>query len=455
LACLWTSRAAHLKDQVMQFPPTPQPPDASRPDRRGAFFLLFFALMVIGSGNTMLIGAVLPPMTRALEMPDWMAGAVFAFSALLWSLCSPYWGRLSNRKGRRPIAALGLAGYGVSMTLLWLTGYLALAGVLTGAFGIFLCFAIGRAVFGFVGSAANPAAQAYVADRTSRAERQSEIAFLSSGFSVGSVIGPAFAAALIGWGGAAFGEATGLLAPLAITAILAFIMSALVWYRLPEDRAPVSDAIRVETDIASKGLWRSGRVLPFLIFALGMSIVSGVLTQVFVFTVMDRMDATGTEAAQFTGPAFTVGALAVLLAQLALIPRLKLPNRTLMWVGCLPLLLGAVILVFAHDYGSLIFAQFCIGLGGGLSRPGFSSGASLAVSPQLQGNVAGLVISANGLGFVITPLLGLFIYEYVSPVLPYIFCAVLLAIMALYARYGIKEGLGEPREDDLDGNIHH
>ncbi len=439
----------------MRFPPTPQPPDQSRPDRRNAFFILFFALMVIGSGNTMLIGAVLPPMTRALQMPDWMAGAVFAFSALLWSLCSPFWGRLSNRKGRRPIAALGLAGYGVSMTLLWMTGLLALSGILTGAFAIFLCFAAGRAVFGFVGSAANPAAQAYVADRTSRAERQSEIAFLSSGFSVGSVIGPAFAAALIGWGGSIFGEAAGLLAPLAITAVLAFIMAALVWYRLPEERAPVSDAIRVETDIASKGLWRSGKVLPFLIFALGMSIVSGVLTQVFVFTVMDRMNVTGTQAAQFTGPAFTVGALAVLLAQLALIPRLKLQNRTLMWVGCIPLLLGAVILVFAHDYGSLIFAQFCIGLGGGLSRPGFSSGASLAVSPQLQGNVAGLVISANGLGFVVTPILGLFIYEYVSPVLPYVFCAVLLGVMALYARYGIREGLGEPREDDLDGNIPH
>ncbi len=428
------------------FPPTPQPPDTSRPDRRNAFFILFFALMVIGSGNTMLIGAVLPPMTRELNMPDWMAGAIFALSALLWSLCSPFWGKLSNRRGRRPIAALGLAGYGVSMTLLWLTGYLALSGILTGAFAIFMMFALGRAVFGFVGSAANPAAQAYVADRTSRAERQSEIAFLSSGFSVGSVIGPAFAAALIGW--------VGLLAPLAITAFLAFLMAALIWFRLPEERAPVSDANRVETDIASRGLWRSGGVFPFLVFALGMSIVSGVLTQVFVFTVMDRLNVSGKEAAQFTGPAFTVGALAVLLAQLALIPRLKLKNRTLMWVGCIPLFFGALIMVFAHDYGSLILAQFCIGLGGGLSRPGFSSGASLAVSPQLQGNVAGLVISANGLGFVVTPLLGLFVYEYVSPIMPYIFCTVLLAVMGVYARYAVKDGIGEPREDDLSGDLH-
>ena len=53
------------------------PPDMSRPDRRGAFFLLFFSLMAIGAGNTMLIAAVLPPLTREIGLPDWMAGAVF------------------------------------------------------------------------------------------------------------------------------------------------------------------------------------------------------------------------------------------------------------------------------------------------------------------------------------------------------------------------------------------
>ena len=73
-------------------------------------------------------------------------------------------------------------------------------------------------------------------------------------------------------------------------------------------------------------------------FAVCLSLTTGVLTQVFVFSVMDKLGVSGKEAAQFTGPAFTVGALAVLLAQLVLIPRLKLKNKTLMWGGCLPLL---------------------------------------------------------------------------------------------------------------------
>ena len=52
-----------------------------------------------------------------------------------------------------------------------------------------------------------------------------------------------------------------------------------------------------------------------------------------------------------------------------------------------------------------------------------------AVPPQLQGNVAGLVISANGMGYIVTPLFGLFVYEYVNPHLPFVLCALMLLAM--------------------------
>ena len=415
-------------------------PDQPRPDRRSAFILLFFALMAIGAGNTMLLAAVLPQLTREMAMPDWMAGAVFSLSALLWSLTSPFWGKASNTWGRRRIAAIGLGGYALSMFLIWLTGTLALAGVMTSMVTVFICLALARSLFGLLGSAANPAAQAYVADRTSKAERQGEIAFLSSGFSVGTVIGPAFAAALA--------AAAGILSPALFTAALAALMAALIWFRLPETRAPVADAVRIEAEAAGKDLWRTEKVLPFLIYAVCLSLVTGVLTQVFVFAVMDKLNVSGREAAGYTGPAFTVGAVAVLLAQLVLIPRLHLRNKTLMWVGCLPLLLGAVLMIFANNYAALIFSQFLIGLGQGLARPGFSSGASLAVPPQLQGNVAGLVISANGMGYIVTPFFGLFVYEYVNPDLPFLLCALMLLAMFLYSRYGMEDGLGELREGE-------
>lgn len=412
-----------------------------QPNRRGAFFLLFFSLMAIGAGNTMLIAAVIPPLTRTLGLPDWMAGAIFSLSALCWSLSSPFWGKQSNRFGRRRIASFGLAGYSVSMFLLLLSAWAAISEWITAPLAIFACLALSRSVFGLIGSGSSPAAQAYVADRTVPTERQSEIAFVTSGFSFGTVVGPAFAAVLV----ANFG----LLSPMMITCIMAGLMSILLWNFLPENREPEQDATKVGTIPGAIGLWRSRDVLPFLAYAVTLSLVTGILTQVFVFAVMDKLNVTGIDAAKYTGPAFMVGAMAVMTAQLVLIPRLKLKNRTLMITGCFPLLIGALILIPAQDFPTLILAQFFLGIGQGLTRPGFSSGASLAVSPQLQGNVAGLVISANGMGYIITPLFGLFLYEYVDPALPFWICVGLLVSMALFAWKAIAPGVGEAGEEDV------
>ncbi|MEO1553003.1 MAG: MFS transporter [Pseudomonadota bacterium] len=419
---------------------SPTPDITPQPDRRSAFFLLFFSLMAIGAGNTMLIAAVIPPLTRTLELPDWMAGAIFSLSALCWSLSSPFWGKRSNQYGRRRIASFGLAGYSVSMFLLLLSSWAAITEWVTAPFAIFACLALSRSVFGLIGSGSSPSAQAYVADRTGPNERQRHIAFVTSGFSFGTVVGPAFAAVLV----ANFG----LLSPMLITCIMAGLMSILLWNFLPENRQPIQDATKIESIPGAIGLWRSRNVLPFLAYAVTLSLVTGILTQVFVFAVMDKLNVTGADAAKYTGPAFMVGAMAVMTAQLVLIPYLKLKNKTLMITGCFPLLIGALILIPAQDFATLIFAQFFLGIGQGLTRPGFSSGASLAVSPQLQGNVAGLVISANGMGYIITPLFGLFLYEFVDPSLPFWICVGLLIAMALFAWKAIAPGVGEADEMD-------
>lgn len=413
-----------------------------QPNRRGAFFILFFSLMAIGAGNTMLIAAVIPPLTRTLALPDWMAGAIFSLSALCWSLSSPFWGTRSNKYGRRRIASFGLAGYSLSMFLLLLSSWAAVSEFITAPFAIFACLALSRSVFGLIGSGSSPAAQAYVADRTEPSERQGEIAFVTSGFSFGTIVGPAFAAVLV----ANFG----ILSPMLITCILAGLMSIMLWNFLPENREPVHDATKVDAIPGAIGLWRSKNVLPFLTFAVSLSLVTGILTQVFVFAVIDKLQIPPDQparAAVYTGPAFMVGAMAVMTAQLVLIPLLKLKNKTLMITGCIPLLIGALILIPAQDFATLILAQFFLGIGQGLTRPGFSSGASLAVSPQLQGNVAGLVISANGMGYIVTPLFGLFLYEFVDPSLPFWICVGLLVAMAVFAWKAIEPGVGEADDD--------
>jgi MFS family permease len=185
----------------------------------------------------MLTSAVLPPLTRELGLPDWTAGAIFSLSAAIWVVTAPYWGAKSNAWGRRRVAAIGMLGFAASMFFFALVSLMALMGWITNWILVFILLLTARSLFGIFGSATNPAAQAYVADRTSRAERMDEISTLTSGFTLGQIAGPAAAAALIA-GGAMLSPTVGLLAPVIVITIAASVIAYLVFTKLPENRPP-------------------------------------------------------------------------------------------------------------------------------------------------------------------------------------------------------------------------
>ena len=414
--------------------------EISRPDRRGAFLLLFFCLLAVGAGNTMLTSAVLPPLTRELGLPDWTAGAIFSLSAAIWVVSAPYWGAKSNVWGRRQVAAIGMIGFAASMFFFALISALALIGWISNWILVFILLLTARSLFGVFGSATNPAAQAYVADRTSREERMDEISTLTSGFTLGQMAGPAAAAVLIS-GGAMLSPSVGLLAPVVVITVIASIVAWLVFTKLPEHRPPRSDAGIARS--GTKGLWKQTTIFPFLLYAVGLSLITGVLSQTFPYAIMDRMNAPGAASAQFTGPAMTMGAMATLISQLVLIPRLKLSARSLMVYGAIMLAMASLFMVWAQDFALFAFAQVLFGLGQGFARPGFSVGVSLAATQDQQGDVAGLITAANGMGFVVSPLFGLGMYQYVSSEAPFIFCAVLVVVMAIYAFFKASGGDGD------------
>jgi hypothetical protein len=70
-------------------------------------------------------------------------------------------------------------------------------------------------------------------------------------------------------------------------------------------------------------------------------------------------------------------------------------------------------------------------LGFGLFRPGFTSGASLAVTPAEQNTVAGMVTSVAGVAFVAAPALGVALYGWWLP-LPFLLTAALMLGLALW-----------------------
>ncbi|WP_325059478.1 MFS transporter [Vitreimonas sp.] len=403
-------------------------PEAARADPRAPigrnrqFRLLFICLLVIGAGNSMLL-AVAPPLVRELKLPDSSVGWIFSLSALLWVVMSPGWGRLSDRIGRKPVAALGLGAYAVSMASFGVVVMFGQAGFIAGAW-LFTWLMLARAIFGAFGSASSPAAQAYIADRTTRLERTEQLAGLTAAFALGQAFGPAICAALA----AKFG----LVFPIWLVAVLAAIASFMIWRFLPENTPPKSER--------PKGEWRESlalvtdrRLSAFLLYGFALSVVAGVTVQVFGLFTMDRLNAAGERGAELTAAGFMVNALALLATQMAILPRLKLGPRGLMAWGAGLLALGVGVQIIADTLAALLVAQAVQGLGAGLARPGFTGGASVAVKPEEQGSAAGLVVAANGAGFVFSPVIGGVVYETVDMNAPLIIMLVLLLAMMAFA----------------------
>ena len=77
--------------------------------------MLFSVSLIAASGN-MALQSVLPAIGREFRLSDTLVTGAFAISALMWTVASPFWARLSDSLGRKRVMMIGLAGFVVSMT---------------------------------------------------------------------------------------------------------------------------------------------------------------------------------------------------------------------------------------------------------------------------------------------------------------------------------------------------
>ena len=408
-------------------------------ERKRAFGILFFCLLCLGMGQSLFF-AVLPPIARDLGLTEVQVGAIFSLSALLWVLTSPFWGRSSDVWGRKPVMLLGLVGFGTSTIGFAVFIWLGMAGMISLA-TLFPMLIFVRAIFGGFGSGTMPASQAYVADRTTRAERASGVATIGAAFGMGTVIGPGVAAALVVFG---------LLAPFFVVGALAFLSAFAIWWLLPERTRP-----REREDKRHRLRLNNARVWPFLVVGVLMAMGQSIVVQVSAFYFQDTLKLTVAEAAQFVGIGMMAMAMSTLFAQLVLIQRLNLSVQTMLRGGTAIMLVAFALMIVGGTYPVLVLALVAAGLGFGLLRPGLTAAASLTVDPDEQGAVAGYIGSTAAMGHVLNPFIALPLYQ-IMPEAPFILAAGLTAAMGLFIVLHplvstVKASPGE--EDDHDGDV--
>jgi MFS family permease len=389
--------------------------------------LLFMVMLVTAAGNTAM-QSVMPSIGTALQVEDFWISLAYTWSALLWMLCAPMWARRSDQRGRKAMMAIGLIGFIASFSLCGLALWLGLNGVLGGV-ATLLLFAACRSLYGGFGSAAPPAVQAYVASRTSRAERTQALSLISSSFGLGTVIGPALAPFFILPG-------VGLVGPfIAFTVIAVMVLAALrIW--LPDDApayaarggitaAPFSansnssssdaeeeeDMSALPTDVPELK-WTDRRMRPWLVAGLLGGHAQAAVMGLIGFLILDRLGLRDNPAlgAAPIGRVLMIGAGATLLAQWGLIPILKLGPRASALSGITVAALGVGLISIAFDEHAIAIGMGLASLGFGLFRPGFTAGSSLAVSRAEQGQAAGIVASVNGAAYIVAPAIGVWLY---------------------------------------------
>lgn len=397
--------------------------------------LLFMVMLVSAAGNTAM-QSVMPSIGTRLGIADVWVSLAYSWSALLWVVMAPYWARRSDRRGRKAMMALGIAGFVTSFALCAVILRIGLSGWISGTLTMVL-FALARSFYGMFGSAAPPAVQAYVASRTGRADRTKALSLVASSFGLGTVVGPALAPLMILPG-------LGVVGPFAIFAALGLIVLVLVRTRLPNDdprfsgrgevmSAPFSASSNPrivdetpdgspdelpEAEPVHKGVdrvrWTDKRLRKWLVAGVVGGHSQAMLLGVIGFLLMDRLGLRGDPDAA-AGPIGLVlmgGAFATLLAQWGLIPMLGLgPRTTTIWGMALGAL-GIVPVAMGTNLHSIAVGFAVASLGFGMFRPGFTSGASLAVSRAEQGQAAGIITSINGAAYVAAPAIGVWLYSH-------------------------------------------
>ncbi len=391
--------------------------------------VLFAVMLVAAAGNTAM-QSILPAIGAKLDIPDVWVSLAFSWSALLWVMTAPYWARQSDKRGRKALMALGVIGFMLSMVLCGLALWAGLAGYLA-AGTTFVIFALFRSLYGGFGSAAPPAVQAYVASRTDPEERTQALSLVSSSFGLGTVIGPAIAPLFIL-------PFVGLSGPLLVFALIGLIVLIMLRWRLPDDvpRFAARGAIAAyptaagstasasedsdedgedrDAPAAAPLRWTDKRVRPWMLAGLYGGQAQAMMLGVIGFLILDRLELRPRpdEGAAMTGIVLMAGAFATLLSQWGLIPLLKLSARTAVLIGAALGAGGLIITGVAQDLHGIVIGFALASLGFGLFRPGFTAGASLSVPRRDQGSVAGMTASINGSAYIVSPAIGVLLYNW-------------------------------------------
>ncbi len=375
---------------------------------------LKFGLFTVGLGQSFVF-VLVPPLARDLGLSEIQTSSIFAISALAWATTSAFWGRTSDKYGRRNIAILGLVGYSISLIALITPLFLAQKNLLNVTL-LFPALVLGRLINGLVGSATRPASFAYIADITSKNNRTVKFARLESSFLLGTVAGP-----LVGGFLFLISNET----PFYVFSGLAFI-AAIGIYRKLDSVTKKKNTVKKLNKIN----WYSSTIWPFLAFAAVLSLCQASLLQSIGFYITD-LYSDFENLPTLISMTFALLSISTIVSQYIFTDAFPMNNFNLLLFGTLLLIFSYFTMAFYQTISVYYLSIIVLGFGFGMTRPALASSLSLAQSPENQGSAAGYLGSVIPIGHMTTPFIAMPIYS-INPAYLYYFSSVLCITLIIF-----------------------
>jgi len=362
---------------------------------------LFFFCVIDTLGFGILIPLVPYMADRFGVAPQFITPVLGSYS-LCQLIAAPYWGRLSDRYGRRPILMSSLAGACLSYVLLglasnvwWLLASRMLAGSMAGNIA---------------------AAFAYASDVSSPQKRAGTLGLIGAAIGIGFTLGQPVGGLLAGKDPAS----ANFVAPAVVSAGLSLIAILLVRFVLPESHTRAQR--QLQPPAPRRGSWRLLRERPGLARVAAATLVvtysQAILESIFAIWALHRYG---------FGPR-TVGflllgvALPALIVQGGLVrslaPRLG-EARLAMW-GVLVYVAGLLLLSRAGTLGVTVAGLLLCGTGLGAYNPSAFALASHESRGHDRGAVTGAYVASGSLARVLGPFTSGPIYALLGSAAPFL-----------------------------------
>lgn len=349
-------------------------------------------------------------------------GILGSVYSLLQFLFAPFWGHLSDRRGRRATLLLTLGGTALSYVLWFFSGTFALL--------------VGARILGGIMAGNISVASAAVSDTTSGAERAKGMGIVGMAIGLGFVVGPAIGGISSSWhltdawpAGADYG-----VNPFSGPALIAFALALFNWLWAllkfpethPEERRGEDETTRTLMPFrALRSIRYPGVRRTNFISFLYLAAFSG-MEFTLTFLAVERFDFAPRDNMWM----FVFVGLTIAFVQGGVVRRVvpRLGERKVAIAGLACLLPGFGLVGFAGSVAVLYGGLFFMAVGSALAMPCFSALVSRYSPSEVQGLVLGAFRSVGALSRAVGPLVGGVLYWLLGSQAPYVVGALVILV---------------------------